>query len=140
MKKEEIIAQLNEKFTKVNDPVVVADVNGVKTYDVTVLEVVDNQGIQKTVSFYVNDEGSENEEAYLRQKLEEVNTFKTDLETFLETMEQDAKVVKTTAIGINEEKKYAEVLGYILEGGNVTKKNYFVFQNPDSSFTFYQLV
>jgi len=63
----ELLTDLDGKTATVGTPELVAEIGGVKTYDVPVLQTDGDTAIQRIVSYYVVNEGAADEAAYYRQ-------------------------------------------------------------------------
>ena len=137
MNKSNIITKLEGAFEKVGEPVLVSDFNTVKTYDVNVFAVTESGAIQKTISFYVVDEGGAEESAYLRNP-ETSPAFTTALTTFIASKEGTGGIKKITVDEVNDAKEFAEVTAFILTTGTVTKNKYFIVKEA-GKLEFYPL-
>lgn len=130
MNKAQLVAQLQEKYEKVAEPQLVSDVNGVKTYDTLVFQIGEKETVQRTVPFYVVEEGTENESAYLRHP-EQVDTFADYITS--QTKGDVKKIVVT-----NKTADYAEVTAFVLVNGIIEKQNKFILKTGDT-FEIYPL-
>lgn len=131
MNKAQLIAKLEATYEKVGTPILVSNTNGVTTYDTPVFEVKNGAGLQKTVPFYVQDEGEAGESAYLRHA-EEDATFAELLKTHITTLEGKNNILKIVVDSENKIKEFAEVTAFVLTNGTVNKVKRFVVKNGES--------
>lgn len=116
-----------------------------KTYDYQCLIGDDNEAVSSTITFYVNEEGTENEEAWFKRGLEEVittpaPTFKSEVESVADDAVANDMAVSYKITSVDEVYKTAEVEAYTESNGDVTSVQYLAYNDKNDTIRFKQLV
>jgi len=150
MTKDELLTDLESKFYKLGD-ISEAETNpagkeirkreGIKWYLAGVYEVNGSVMLRRNVSFYVANEGTPEEEAFIAEKPLQEKTIPSTMDTPFRTLvsgEITKKIIAGTLLkGIiqacNETERFADVLAYIDVDGMVEKKGFFAYEDTSGT-------